>query len=494
MRGYADLVPARPQMPKLDRYDAVVIGSGPNGLAAAIRLASEGVSVLVVERSETFGGGARTAERTLPGFFHDTCSAVHPMGLASPFLKTLPLAEHGLEWIHPEVPLAHPLDDGECVAMLRSVEETAELLGTRDGRAYRRTYSSLVNSAEDLFGQLLAPFRFPRRPLLLAKLGLDALRPATWLARSRFESAPARALFGGNAAHSVMPLEASCTSAIGLMLGLAGHAVGWPVAKGGSAAVTSALVAHLESLNGELVAGWDVTSLSELPKARAYLFDTAPSAMATIAGDRLPEAYVRRLAKFRHGAGVYKIDWALNEPIPWTNELASKAGTVHVGGTFEEIAASERASCALGAGGSHCEKPFVLVAQPTQCDPSRAPKGKHVAWGYCHVPSGSEVDMTEAIESQIERFAPGFRDVVAARAVMTCSDYQAYNPNLIGGDVTGGMNHWSQLFTRPVARWNPYTTPESDIYICSASTPPGGGVHGMCGFWAAEAALRKLSP
>jgi phytoene dehydrogenase-like protein len=473
--------------PKRDRYDAVIIGSGPNGLAAAIRLAQEGWSTLVVEAAETPGGGARTAELTIPGFHHDICSAVHPMGLASPFLKSLPLAEHGLEWIHSEIPLAHPLEGGKAAVMHRSIEATSESLGV-DAKRYSKFYEPLVVDAPQLFKQLLGPFRIPAAPVGMARFGINALRPATWLAKTKFRGEAARALFAGHAAHSVMPLDASCTSAIGMMLSLAGHSVGWPIAKGGTANLTNALVAHLKSLGGELLCSNRVTSIEALPPARAYLFDTSPSALASIARDRLPANYLRRLLKYRHGAGLFKIDWALDDPIPWISAEARRAGTVHVGGTLEEIAEAEALAC---SNRGHPQRPFVLVAQPTVSDPSRAPAGKHIAWAYCHVPSGSTLDMTQRIEAQIERFAPGFADCIAARSTMNCADYAKYNPNLIGGDITGGMNHWSQLFTRPVARINPYTTPESDIYICSSSSPPGGGVHGMCGYWAAEAALRR---
>lgn len=473
-------------------YDAVVVGSGPNGLAAAIRLQQAGASVLVVEGAREPGGGCRTQERTLPGFHHDVCAAVHPMGIASPFLKTLPLKDHGLSWVHPEILLAHPFDGGGGVPMFREVGRTAEVLGV-DSRAYERTLGHLVEHADDLFKQLLGPFRFPRQPIRLARFGMDALRPALEVARSRFQTEEARALFAGHAAHSVMPLDAPCTSAIAMMISVAGHAVGWPFVRGGSGNLIAALVGYFESLGGEVACDSPVTAMDALPKAKTYLFDTSPSGLLEIAGDRLPVGYRKRLEKFRHGAGVFKVDWALSEPIPWTNDYARRSGTVHVGGLLDEVVAAEK-SCYVDRAGSPDShgNPFVLLAQPTLCDPSRAPEGKHTAWGYCHVPSGDDTDRTALIEAQIERFAPGFSDVILERSVMNCSAYQTYNPNLIGGDVTGGLNHWKQLFTRPVARLNPYTTPAKDILLCSASTPPGGGVHGMCGYWAAEAALKEM--
>ncbi|MFP6873077.1 MAG: NAD(P)/FAD-dependent oxidoreductase [Verrucomicrobiales bacterium] len=474
---------------KREQYDAVVVGSGPNGLAAAIRLAQSGYSTLVVEGAESPGGGARNSELTLPGFRHDICSAVHPMALASPFFSSLPLSDHGLEWIQPDVPLAHPLDDEGEVAMMRSIDDTAEILG-RDGRRYRKMFSGFVEESEDLFRQLLGPIRIPRKPLRMARFGRYAMRPALSLALAKFSTAGGRALFAGQAAHSVMPLNAACSSAIGMMLSIAGHAVGWPIAKGGSGSLTGALCDFFSSLGGELVLNWKISRIEELPQARAYLFDTSPGTLASITRDYLPASYLRRIRKFRHGAGIFKMDWALDAPIPWKSELARRAGTVHVGGTLGEISHSEGLAC---SGRGHPEHPFVLLSQPTVFDSSRAPKGKHIAWGYCHVPAASCHDMTEQIESQIERFAPGFKDCISARSIMNSAAYEDYNPNLVGGDITGGMNHWSQLFTRPVVRWNPYTTPRRDIYICSASTPPGGGVHGMCGFWAAQAAIDRLS-
>ncbi len=473
-----------------ESYDAVVIGSGPNGLAAAVALAREGCSVLVIEGHGEPGGGTRTAELTLPGFRHDVCSAIHPMGVASPFLKTLPLSEFGLEWIHPELPLAHPFDDGTEVVLHRSIEETASQFDVSSARAYRRLFSPLLRCFEETLGDLLAPPRFPGHPLAMIQFGLRALPSTLESARAWFSDEKARALLAGNAAHSVLPLDRMlATNAIGLMLMLAGHACGWPVARGGSQRITDALAAYLVSLGGRVETGRFVGTMDELPRAKVYLFDTSPAALARIAGERLPPAYRRRLLNYRHGPGIFKIDYALSEPVPWLSRACRRAGTVHVGGGIDEIAISEREANR----GIHAEKPFVLTAQQSLFDDTRAPGGKHTFWAYCHVPSGSTVDRTEAIEHQIERFAPGFRDCILARHTMNCVDYERYNPNLIGGDIVGGVADWRQLLTRPVVSLNPHATPAEDIFICSASTPPGGGVHGMCGYWAAQEAMGTLS-
>lgn len=470
----------------MSAYDAIIIGSGPNGLAAAIHLAKQGKKTLLIEASDTIGGGMRTKELTLPGFRHDVCSAVHPMGLASPFFRSLELEKHGLKWLQPEVPLAHPLDGGREVVLFQSLEQTCEGLGI-DGARYQRFFAPLIQRAHDLYADLLAPAGIPKHPFTVARFGIGAALPAT-LFGNYFQSAEARALFAGNAAHSVMPLENLLTSAIGLMLQMSAHAVGWPLAEGGSQSLADTLLRIFQSHGGEVQCGWQIKSFEELPSARAYLFDISPRNLATIAGEALPPGYRRKLNAYRHGPGVFKVDYALNVPIPWTAEYARKAGTVHVGGTMEEIAASERDAWE----GRHCEKPFTLVVQPTLSDPTRAPHGKHVAWAYCHVPHGSKVDMLETIHTQIERFAPGFRDCILATHTMNCKAMETYNANYIGGDVVGGVTDWRQLFTRPVARWNPYTTPHPKIFLCSASTPPGGGVHGMCGYWAAETALARI--
>jgi len=473
-----------------EEYDAVVIGSGPNGLAGAIRLAQEGWSVLVIEGHGQPGGGARTAELTRPGFHHDVCSAVYPMALASPFFQSLPLEEHGLEWIHPEAPLAHPFDDGTAAAMYRSVAETAAQFRRESADGYHRLFDPLLEDFDDLIGDLLAPPKLPRHPVAVGRFGFRVIPSALEFSRAWFSDERARALVAGNAAHSVVPLDrVFATNAIGLMLMMAGHAYGWPVAKGGSGRVVDALVSYLESLGGQVACDWRVESIEELPRARAYLFDTSPSALSSIAATRLPDRFRSRLERFRHGPGIFKIDYALDEPAPWTAEVCRRAGTVHVGGLLDEIAESERAAW---EGRLH-ERPFVLTAQQSLFDDTRAPHGQHTFWAYCHVPAGSTVDRTEAIENQIERFAPGFRECVLARHTMNCSDLESYNPNLIGGDIVGGVTDWRQLFTRPVARLKPHTTPAKDIYICSASTPPGAGVHGVGGYWAAQAALKRAA-
>jgi len=464
----------------------IVIGSGPNGLAAGITLARAGCSVLVIEAKDTVGGGTRSARLTLPGFVHDVCSAIHPLAVASPFFCTLPLADHGLEWIHPPAPLAHPLDDGTAVVLEHSIEATGETLGP-DANAYRQLMAPLVARWDQLAVDLLGPLPLPpRHPLILARFGLRAIRSARGLANSQFQGERARALFAGMAAHSMLPLEQGLSAAFGLTLGIAGHAVGWPFPHGGSQRIADALASYLRSLGGEIVTGWGVESIDELPPARATLFDVTPRQLLHIAGHRLPRGYRRRLARYRYGPGVFKIDWALDGPIPWKAEACQRAGTVHLGGTLEEIAASERAVWR----GEHPEKPFVLLAQHSLFDPTRAPAGKHTAWGYCHVPPSSTFDMTGRIEAQIERFAPGFCDRILARHTMSPARLEQYNPNYIGGDINGGVQDLWQHFTRPAPRLVPYRTPARGLYICSSSTPPGGGVHGMCGYHAARVVLR----
>jgi phytoene dehydrogenase-like protein len=468
-------------------YDAVIVGAGPNGLTAAIALAQAGCSVLVVEARDTVGGGTRSAELTLPGFVHDICSAIHPLAVASPFLQMLPLEEHGLEWVYPEAEVAHPLDDGTAVTVYRSVEKTAAQLG-RDASAYERLMTPLVVSYEKILRDFLGPLRVPRYPLMMAYFGLQALLPAAPLAKARFRGERAKAVFAGMAAHAIMPLERTATAAFGLMLGTLAHGVGWPMAKGGSQKIADALTSYLRSLDGQIITGWEVETIEELPSAHAYLFDVTPRQLLQLAGTRLPPAYQRQLERYRYGPGVFKIDYALDGPIPWKAEACHQAGTVHIGGTLEEIARSERSAWR----GKHSDRPYVLLAQQSLFDSSRAPFGKHTAWAYCHVPHGSRRDMTEIIEAQIERFAPGFRERVLARHTRTAVDVSNYNPNYVGGDINGGVQDLRQLFTRPTLRLEPYSTPARDIFLCSSSTPPGGGVHGMCGYFAARAAMKRL--
>ncbi len=466
--------------------DAVVVGAGPNGLAAAIVLARAGRSVVVLEAADTVGGGMRTAELTLPGFRHDVCSAIHPGAVGSPFLRSLPLDEHGLEWIHSPAPLAHPFDDGSAVLLERSVAATAAGLG-RDGAAYRRLFEPLVEVADDLADLVLAPLRRPHSWRAAARFAASALLPATMLAQRRFAGERARGLVAGLAAHSILPLSRPPTGAVGLALGLFGHAYGWPFPRGGSQAIANAFASYLRSLGGEIECGRRVESLAELRRARLVLLDVTPRQLLALAGDALPSFYRRRLAGYRYGPGAFKLDLALDGPVPWAAEGCARAATVHLGGTLTEIARAE----AQVARGQHPERPFVLLAQQSLFDDTRAPAGRHTVWAYCHVPNGSTVDMSDRIERQIERFAPGFRERIAGRHVLGPAALERYNANYVGGDIAGGVLDLRQLFTRPVARIVPYSTPLEGIYLCSSSTPPGAGVHGMCGYFAARAALAR---
>ncbi|MBZ0317844.1 MAG: NAD(P)/FAD-dependent oxidoreductase [Anaerolineae bacterium] len=469
-------------------YDAVVIGSGPNGLAAAITLARAQKSVLLIEAADSIGGGMRSAELTLPGFIHDICSAIHPLGASSPFFRELPLHEHGIEWIHSPAPLAHPFDDGTALTLEKSIDATADQLG-RDAKMYRRLMTPLVNDWGTLVNMTLAPLlRFPRHPFALTRFGIPAVLPLHTFAKTLFREERTRAIFAGLAGHSMLTMGHIASASFGLVLGILGHYIGWPMAKGGSQKLADALASYFQSLGGEIITGQRVTSIQELPSARAYLFDISPHQLIEIVGDKLPTPYQNRLQKYRYGMGVFKLDWALSEPIPWKAAKCSRAATLHIGPTLRDIATSERAIWQS----RHAEKPYVIVAQQSLFDHTRAPDGKHTAWAYCHVPNGSTVDMTETIENQIERFAPGFRDCILARHHMNTADYQAYNSNYLGGDINGGVQDIFQLIMRPTLRLNPYSTPAKGIYLCSSSTPPGGGVHGMCGYHAANSVLKEM--
>jgi phytoene dehydrogenase-like protein len=465
-------------------YDAIVIGSGPNGLTAAITMALAGRSVLVYEASEIIGGGSRTTELTLPGFMHDVCSGVHPLGAGSPFFRTIPLVHYGLEWIQPPAPLAHPLDDGTAIVLEREIEMTARALG-KDAAAYQKLMNPLVADWGLLEESLLGPPSFPRHPLALARFGLRALRSAHGLAKNLFRGERARALFAGLAAHSMLPLEQSPSAAFGLLLGITAHTIGWPFPRGGAHRIADALASYLRSLGGEIITGRRIESLGELPAAPVILCDVTPRQLLHIAGNSLPEDYRSRLARFRYGPAAFKVDYALADAVPWRAVECARAGTVHLGGTIDEISLAERAPWQ----GRHVEQPFVLLAQPSLFDPTRAPAGKHTVWAYCHVPNGSNFDMAERIERQIERFAPGFRERILARSVMTPLMLEHHNANLVGGDISGGANDLRQLLLRPTL--SHYSTPIKGLYLCSSSTPPGGGVHGMCGYHAARLAIKN---
>lgn len=469
----------------MSEFDAVIVGSGPNGMSAAIALADIGHKVVVFEAEPTIGGGARSAQLTLPGFVHDVCSAVHPFGLASPFFRTLPLARFGLRWLEPEIMLAHPFDDGDAAAVFRSVDATANGLG-RDGGPYRDLIGSIVDAWPLLEDALLGPLRWPRHPFAVARFGIHAIASIEQLVRRHFAEEKTRALVAGVAAHAMLPLDSRPSAAFGLVLTALAHVAGWVIPVGGSQQITDALAALLKSLGGEIVVGSRVESIDRLPSAKVILCDLSPQPFLRIAGHRLPVNYRRKLERYRYGMGVFKVDWALDGPIPWRSETCRRAGTVHLGATLSEMVTSERDAWR----GRIADRPFVLLSQPTVVDPSRAPAGGHVVWTYCHVPHASPVDMLSRIERQIERFAPGFRDRVLARSVMRPADIEQHNANFVGGDIASGIVDLRQLFTRPT--WREYSTPVRGLYLCSASTPPGVGVHGMCGYHAASRARRDV--
>lgn len=470
--------------PEIPKTDAIVVGAGPNGLAAAIRLAQEGWSVVVLEAASTPGGGVRSGEVTLPGFVHDICSSVYPMTACSPYLSTLPLQEHGLQWVFPPAAVAHPFDDGTAVLLRNSLQDTVDGLG-RDGQAYKDLIGGLAEHWRELLHAVLAPITSPRKPLLMASFGLRAIRSVRAIARAHFQTERARGLFAGIGGHAMLPLEMLTSAAPALVIAAVAQAVGWPFARGGASQLTGALLSYLKSLGGQVITGWHVGSLDELPPARAVLLDVTPRQFLNMAGSRLPASYSRKLQHYRYGIAAYKIDWALSEPVPWTAREVRSAGTVHLGASLDEISDSERRAW----DGHVSERPYVLFAQPTLFDPTRAPAGRHSAWGYCHVPNGYKGNIVDRIERQVERFAPGFRECILARSVMGPAELEQHNPNLVGGDIGGGAPTPSQLFFRPTARL--YGTPLKGVYLCSSSTPPGPGVHGMCGYFAAEMALRN---
>jgi phytoene dehydrogenase-like protein len=475
-------------MSQRTEYDAVVVGSGPNGLAASITLAQRGCSVLLLESKETIGGGTRTMELTLPGFLHDVCSAIHPIGAASPVFRSLNLTNHGLDWVYSPAALAHPLDDGTAVILERSITETSKSLGN-DGRSYTQLMEPLVKNWEKLVFDLLGPLRLPKNPIPFMNFSRNMLRSVNSLVKSHFKGERAQALIAGLGAHSIMPLDSRFSASFALMLGSLGHAVGWPLASGGSQKIADALASCLSSLGGSIKTNQLIGSLDQLPSSRILLFDITPKQLIEITGPSLSEKHAKRLRAHRYGPGVFKVDWALSDPIPWKASDCARAATLHIGGTFDEIADSEGA---VGKGDLP-DKPFVILAQQSLFDSTRAPMGKHTAWGYCHVPNGSTFNMTERIESQIERFAPGFQECVLARNTMGPVDLEEYNPNYSGGDIAGGIQSFGQIFLKPsLKRRGPYSTGLKGLYLCSSSTPPGGGVHGMCGYHAALAALRQI--
>jgi phytoene dehydrogenase-like protein len=473
----------------LDRkdFDVVIVGSGPNGLSAGIVLQQAGLSSLIIEGSSSIGGGLRSAELTLPGYLHDICSAIHPFAAGSPFFKTLPLNAHGLEYIYPDLAAAHPFDDGTVAFLASSMEKTAFSLG-QDAAAYQTILEPIKNRWPLIGDFVMNPLQFPTHPLQLSNFCFHALLPASKFVEKYFRFPEAKGFFAGMAAHSAQPLTNWATSAVALVLILLGHDKGWPIPKGGSGQIAKALGAYYEGLGGKIETNNWVRNLDQLPSTRAILLDVSPRQLLQIAGHRLSALYKWQLNRYRYGLGVFKIDWALDGPIPFKSPECSFAGTLHLGNSFEEIAAGEKQTWT----GKQVEKPFVILAQQSLFDPTRAPKGKQVAWAYCHVPSGSAYDMTVAIEKQVERFAPGFRDLILARHVMNNQELENYNPNNVGGDIGGGVQDISQLFTRPALRFSPYRSSAKGIYLCSSSTPPGGGVHGMCGYHAARRAIKDI--
>lgn len=472
-------------MPEKSSYDALVVGSGPNGLAAAIRMQQQGLSTLVIERNAVPGGATRTEELTLPGFHHDTGSAIHPLGYASPFLRNLPLEGHGLSWVFPDIPFGHARANGQASLCYRNIEQTAESLGP-DGPVWRRLFDKMVRQWDKLENDLLGPLTWPDHPIALTDFGLKAIQPAASFNRRTFKEEPARTLFMGAAAHAIMPLTWWGTASFGLVLTLLAHRTGWPFPQGGAGSITAAMASYFTSLGGELFCDTEVRDLADLPEARAILLDMTPRQILELENHQLSSGFIHQLENYKYGAGICKVDWALSEPVPFTHQELRKAGTVHFGDTPKEIIQAE-----AGVYSGHpSDRPYVLFAQHSVFDPSRAPENKHTAWAYCHVPLGSDLDATEDIEAQIERAAPGFRDCIIGRSVMRTTDMERWNPNLVLGDINGGRQDLTQLFTRPVRKLTPYRTSRKDLYICSSSTPPGGGVHGMCGYHAAGVALR----